>query len=55
MKRIGPVMMSAALIAGMVACTPTEKRESNLNIQCSEQATTVATVESVHMKNRMVK
>ena len=54
MKKFGHSVMAAALIAGLVGCAPAEKTESSLNIQRSEQATTVATVEAVrHPVGRM--
>lgn len=55
MKKFCHSVMAAALIAVLVGCTPTEKTESSLNIQRSEQATTVATVEAVDLKNRKVR
>ncbi len=55
MQRFGQIALSAALIAGLAACAPAGKKESNLNIQRSEQSTTVATVEAVDLKNRTVR
>ena len=55
MKRIVHFAMSAALAASLAACAPAEKKESGLQIERSEQVTTVATVEAIDHKTRIVK
>ena len=55
MKRIVHIALSAALAASLAACAPAEQKESKLQIERSEQATTVATVEAVDLTRRTVK
>ncbi len=54
MKRMVHIAMSAALAASLAACAPAEQKESGLKIERSEQATTVATVEAIDHKTRIV-
>lgn len=55
MKSIVHIALSAALAASLAACAPAEQKESKLQIERSEQATTVATVEAVDLTRRTVK
>jgi len=55
MKRIVHIALSAALAASLAACAPAEQKEKGLSIERSEQATTVATVEAIDHKTRIVR